>query len=70
MGSFQQALPGERLLVQGTSNGGLIFILSGSLETRRKEDGQEKVLGTIEAGEWIGEGEILNLRQPRSPSRR
>lgn len=59
MGSFQQALPGERLLVQGTSNGGLIFILSGSLETRRKEDGQEKVLGTIEAGEWIGEGEIF-----------
>ena len=59
MGSFQQALPGERLLVQGTSNGGLIFILSGSLETRRKEDGKEKVLGTIEAGEWIGEGEIF-----------
>ncbi len=59
MGAFQQAEAGERLLVQGTTSGGLIFILSGSLEMRRKEDGKDRILGTIESGEWIGEGEIF-----------
>lgn len=59
LGAFQQAEAGERLLVQGTTSGGLIFILSGSLEMRRKEDGKDKILGTMESGEWIGEGEIF-----------
>lgn len=62
MGAFQQAEAGERLLVQGTTSGGLIFILSGSLEMRRKEDGKDNILGPVESGEWIGEGDIFETQ--------
>jgi len=62
MGSFQQANPGERLFIQGATSNRLIFIISGSLESRHKEDGKDVVLGTIESGEWIGEEDIFETQ--------
>jgi len=62
MGAFQQATAGERLLIQGATSSRLIFIISGSLETRHKEDGKDVVLGTIESGEWIGEEDIFETQ--------
>ena len=59
MGAFQQASAGERLLIQGATSSRLIFIISGSLESRHKEDGKDVVLGTVESGEWIGETDIF-----------
>lgn len=54
-GEFRQLDTGEKVITQGTTHGTLSFVVSGELEARRIDGANMMVLGTIPAGQWVGE---------------
>lgn len=60
-GSFASAKAGEKLIHQGKPHGRLIFTLSGLLHAKREDDGHTEILGSVTAGQWLGE---INLFDP------
>jgi len=61
VGSFASAKAGEKLIHQGKPHGRLIFTLSGLLHAKREDDGRTEILGSVTAGQWLGE---INLFDP------
>jgi signal transduction histidine kinase len=59
--------PGELLFEEGTPGDTLYVILDGELEVTKRQGGQDVVLATRRAGEFIGEMSLLE-QAPRSAS--
>lgn len=59
-GTFHLAQIGTVLIEQGQSHGKLFFTLSGLMHARRVDDGNDIMLGRIEAGEWVGEIDLFD----------
>jgi CRP-like cAMP-binding protein len=54
-GEFRLLETGEPFITQGSAHGTLSFVVSGELEAQRLEGAEKIKLGTISAGEWVGE---------------
>jgi CRP-like cAMP-binding protein len=63
-GDFLAAEPGDILIEQGKSHASLFYIMEGELEARREDDGHLLVLGKINAGEWMGELDLIDRASP------
>ncbi|HEV7717924.1 MAG TPA: ATP-binding protein [Arsenicitalea sp.] len=63
------AQPGDLIIEEGKPGDTLYIILSGELEVTKREGGQEVLLASRQAGEFLGEMSLLEKR-PRSASAR
>jgi CRP-like cAMP-binding protein len=59
-GTFQTASPGTVVISQGHSHGRLFLVTKGLLHARRKDKGNDVLLGQIHEGEWMGEVDLFD----------
>jgi hypothetical protein len=59
-GAFKSVDAGTVIIEQGQSHGKLFVIISGILEARRTNQGDNILLGQLQSGEWIGEVDLFD----------
>lgn len=59
-GSFHEVKPGAVLIEQGKPHGKLFFIIDGLFHARRSDGDTDILLGTMGAGEWVGEVDLFD----------
>jgi CRP-like cAMP-binding protein len=59
-GAFKSVDAGTVIIEQGQSHGKLFVIISGILEARRTNQGDNILLGQLQAGEWMGEVDLFD----------
>lgn len=59
-GAFKSVDAGSVIIEQGQSHGKLFVIISGLLEARRTDQGDDILLGQLQAGEWMGEVDLFD----------
>lgn len=59
-GSFHEAKPEAVLIEQGKPHGKLFFITDGLFHARRSDGDTDILLGTMGAGEWVGEVDLFD----------